>query len=203
MTSPIQVPTLRPTDVVREPGLDQPQGQVSQLAHLLMAKGQLALEQEKFQNEMAQQKQKKQTLDQLSQTLSGLFAGQPGMAGTMGQAAGALAGAGETGAAGAAIRDIPGLQQQERANATKDALRTVLNEYAGQNVRDPGVQAEMLMHVAQVDPEAAVRVSEGLKNLRDPASNLHTMLGNDGSIYGIWLEDNGILRSQKVDVTGA
>src|SRR2546426_11597292 len=97
--SPIQIPTLRPTDVVREPGLDQRQGELSALAKLLMAKGQLALEQEKFQNEVTQQKQKKQTLGQLSGTLSGLFQGQGGGVSQMGQAAGALAGAGETGGA--------------------------------------------------------------------------------------------------------
>src|SRR2546425_2334736 len=99
MTSPIQIPTLRPTDVVREPGLDQPQGELRALGCLLMAKGQLALEQEKFQNEMAQQKQKKQTLDQLHQGLSQVFSQMPQTPeGTMGATQAAipmLAGAGE------------------------------------------------------------------------------------------------------------
>src|SRR2546426_3949428 len=204
MTSPIQIPTLRPTDVVREPGLDQPQGELPALARLLMAKGQLALEQEKFQNEMAQQKQKKQTLDQLHQGLSQVFSQMPqtpeGTMSAMQQAIPMVGGAGEP--VGPLVSQLPNLQQQVTGAATKKALGSVLNEYAAQNVRDPGVQAEMLMHIAQIDPEAAFRVSEGLKNLRDPNDPLHVNMGNDGALYATWM-DKGMLKSKKVQDTGA
>ena len=200
----VQTPILRPTDVVREPGLDQ-SNELPPLAKLLMAKGQLALEQEKFQNEVAQQKQKKQTLDQLNQHLSGLFQGQGGMPETMGNAAGALAGAGETGGAAAALRTIPGLQQQEQTSRRQQALGVVLNDFVNSGqVRDPAAQAEMLLHAAAIDPDAAFRISEGLKNLHDPEKpqSLHVNLGNDGALYGTWATPDGQVHSKKLQDTG-
>src|SRR2546428_6047905 len=146
-----------------------------------MAKGQLALEQEKFQNEMAQQKQKKQTLDQLHQRLSQASSQMPqtpeGTMSAMQQAIPAVGAAGEP--VGPLVSQLPNLQQQVTGAATKKALGAVLNEYAAQNVRDPGVQSEMLMHIAQIDPEAAVRVSQSPQKLREPKDPLHPHKGHD------------------------
>ena len=68
---------MRPDPIHEGAGLQQAGGedQLGQLAKLLMLKGHLALEQEKFQSEEQERKQKKQTLAGLSQTLSGLFQG--------------------------------------------------------------------------------------------------------------------------------
>src|SRR3989449_959878 len=88
-----------------------------------MAKGQLALEQEKFQNEMAQQKQKKQTLDQLHQGLSQVFSQMPqtpeGTMSAMQQAIPMVGGAGEP--VGPLVGQLPNLQQQVTGAATKKA----------------------------------------------------------------------------------
>src|SRR5438445_6495613 len=94
--NPIQIPYLRP-DPIHEVGFGD-EGQLSQLAKLLMLKGHLSLEQEKFQAEEGARKEKKQTLAGLSQTLTQLFSGaqtpQDVLSAT-GQAIGPLAGAGE------------------------------------------------------------------------------------------------------------
>src|SRR5438552_13088667 len=131
MSNPIQIPYLRPDPIHEGAGLEQAGGedQLSQLAKLLMLKGHLSLEQEKFQAEEGARKEKKQTLAGLSQTLSQLFSGaqtpQDVLSAT-GQAIGPLAGAGETGAASASIRDLPNLVRDVQVSNTQKAPGQVL-----------------------------------------------------------------------------
>ena len=81
MTGPIvQIPYLRDLPIHEGAGLQQAGGedQLGQLAKLLMLKGHLALEQEKFQSEEQERKAKKQTLAGLSQGMSQILQ-QPGV----------------------------------------------------------------------------------------------------------------------------
>src|SRR5947208_14097419 len=170
MSNPIQIPYLRPDPIHEGAGLEQAGGedQLAQLAKLLMLKGHLSLEQEKFQAEEGALKEKKQTLAQLSQTLSGLFQGaqtpeqlQSATAASIGP----LAGAGETGGAAAAIHDLPGLQKQTQLSATQKALGLVMQEFQQQDTMDPRVQARTLGQIYGIDQDAARGFAEHVRAL--------------------------------------
>src|SRR2546429_5984255 len=156
MTSPIQIPYLRDLPIHEGAGLQQAGGedQLGQLAKLLMLKGHLSLEQEKFQAEEGERKDKKKTLAQLSQTLSGLFQGaqtpdqlQSATAASIGP----LAGAGETAGASAAIRDLPGLQKQTQLSATQKALGLVMQQFQAGDVMDQKNQARTVAQMTAID----------------------------------------------------
>src|SRR5467141_1612473 len=187
MTSPIQIPNLRPTDVVREPGLDQnEQGQgMSRLAQLLMLKGHLALEQEKFQSEQQERNDRKAQLAQASQTLSQLFQDPNsqtpgGLSSAIGRAVGPLTEAGAGPEATKLLGELPGLQQQQRQSSTLSALGVAINDFSQGNVRDPAHQAEFLQHVMAIAPERMSEASEMLKPLQSTLA-FHMVLG-----VGLW-----------------
>src|SRR5438477_512776 len=174
MTSPIQIPYLRPDPIHEGAGLQQAGGedQLSQLAKLLMLKGHLSLEQEKFQAEEGARKEKKQTLAQLSQGLSQIFQ-QPGvmddpskLAGAFGQASSQFAGAGMGPEAASAAGQIPKLQEQAKLSATQKALGLVMEQYKNaKDPLDPGLQAQVYGQLFQIDPDVGRSFAEGLKAL--------------------------------------
>src|SRR5438552_1744604 len=137
MTSPIQIPYLRPDPIHEEAGLEQAgnQDQMGQLAKLLMLKGHLALEQEKFQAEEQGRKEKKQQLAGLSQGLSQIFA-QPGvldspgaLGSAMGQAGAQFAGAGMGPEAASTLGKLPELQKAQTVSNTQRALAGVITQF--------------------------------------------------------------------------
>jgi len=192
--SPIlQTPVLRPTDVVREPGLDPQTEQTSQIARLLMAKGQLALENEKFQASQQQLKQHKQQLDMLGQQLSQAFSAQntatpEGLRGAIGSAMGPLTAAGAPAEAARLGGELPGLLTQEQANRTRSAVGGLLNTFLSDpaHVHDPAAQAELLFHaMTQGGTEYAKPIADALKplqqNLKFPIVPGVGLLGLDAS----------------------
>src|SRR2546422_1039031 len=150
-----------------------------------MAKGQLALEQEKFQNEVAQQKQKKQTLAQLGQGLSQIFSQMPQTpSGTMSafqQAIPMIGGAGEN--VGPMMGQLPELQKQVTGAHTTSALSTVISEFSQTDMRDPLNQVEFLGHVAAVAPEHMTAATDILKPLQGTVA-FHNVKG-----VGLWAGD--------------
>src|SRR5437660_2255059 len=174
MSNPIQIPYLRPDPIHEGAGLEQAGGedQMGQLAKLLMLKGHLALEQEKFQAEEGERKQKKQALTQAGGTLSQLLS-QPGVmddpskfAGAIGQAAGPLTAAGAGPEATGLLREVPGLQKAAQLSATQRALGTVMDQFKQGDIMDPKNQARTYSQVYAIDADAGRSFAEGLKSLK-------------------------------------
>src|SRR2546429_261124 len=173
MTSPIQIPYLRPDPIHEGAGLEQAGGedQMGQLAKLLMLKGHLALEQEKFQSEEQERKQKKQALTQAGGTLSQLLS-QPGvmddpskLAGAFGQAAGPLTAAGAGPEATGLLREVPGLQKQAQLTHTQRALGDVVKQFQAGDITDQKNQARTVAAMSAIDPDAGRSFAESLRAL--------------------------------------
>jgi hypothetical protein len=195
----IQIPNLRPDPVHELEGtggvvggllnqLGQQMAQRQQMQQLLMQKkGELALEQEKFQaEEQGRKEKKKQFADlgaQLSQALQGI--GQPGTPlGAVAQSIPALASAGESGGAAAALRDVPQLAQQERMTNTQRVLGQAWADFTAdpKAINDPIAQHAFLLHAASIDVGAAEHYANILK---DWSGNMTAFVARNGDIFTV------------------
>ena len=104
--------------------------------------------------------------------------GPQALMGALTQAIPALAGAGETAGASAAMRDLPGLQGQVTSNARTQAFADVVSRYAGKT--DFRSQHDMLLHLAAIDPAGAEQVNRALT---PQEGDFAPIVGADGDIY--------------------
>lgn len=225
MTGPIiQVPYLRPDPIHEIP--DQTGAQLSHLAQLLMLKrahdaqmanaqqqlltrrGELALEQSKFDAQQKQQnlsnKQRQDAIAALDHMLSGgqlpppappkgtgQPQGQPQAAqpqGAQPQAA-PQPGIGEIAAAFPAIaQHLAQTQTEQTENA---AIGNVLQQYQGRT--DATSLHELALHIAAINPQKSEAVMNALRN---PQEQYQPIVGQDGDIYTL---DK---RSGKIQKTG-
>jgi len=198
MTAPIiQLPFLRPENVREVPGGIGGMGTAlegigqmlaarqDQMQKMLVLKGHLALEQEKFDAETKQRNESKKQREALSQQLSAAFNPQAmqtpgGMATAIGQTAGPMVEAGMN--PESLLGQLPKLQGQQRIDNTTAALGQLWTEFNSnpKNMTDPIAQHSFLMHAALIDPDRAQGFASILKNL---AGRYVPIPANDGDIY--------------------
>lgn len=185
--------------VVQAPQINDPLGPLLQAQQqqnqLLMQKGQLALETEKFEAEDTERKAKRAAMDQYSQFINQKIAEQQqsgqqlrpeDAANLILQASGYLSRAGEPGEVQRALGALPQMfaqmQQEQRQQRILSAGHDLLTQAAaeGNLATDPNIQAKYIAKAMAVDPQLGKQFGDALKDInasrKDASGTWHYLM---------------------------